>query len=137
MLAENMSSSLGDYELYLEVGEGADDDELDQYRRSLQGELNELDGINYVRQISAGEAPEGSRAIDMVVIGALAVALKQSGVFDAVVQVLKTWIENGARRKEKRKVVIKRPDGTMLQFDGYNLKEIRSSGDLPETSGKA
>jgi predicted histidine transporter YuiF (NhaC family) len=99
--------------------------------------LKELEGVTRVEQISAGKAPEATRAIDLVVIGGLAVALKQSGVFDAVVQVLKAWIESGNRRKEKRKVVIKRPDGTVLQFDGYSLKDVGGFGGLPVTDGKA
>ena len=121
-----MSSNADNYEIYLQVPEGADDQELDEHRLNLQRELNEVDGVDRVDQISAGQAPENARAIDLVVIGALAVALKKSGAFDAIVSVLKTWIESGNRRKEKRKVVIKRPNGTMLEFDGYSLKEISS-----------
>jgi hypothetical protein len=73
----------------------------------------------------------------LVVIGGLAVALKQSGVFDAVVSMLKAWIESGNRRKEKRKVVIKCPDGTMLQFGGYSLNEIGNFGDSSDSRRKA
>jgi hypothetical protein len=58
-------------------------------------------------------------------------------VFDAVVSMLKSWIESGNRRKEKRKVVIKRPDGTVVEFDGYSLKEIGGFGDLADAGGKA
>jgi Effector Associated Constant Component 1 len=119
-----MSTNADSYELYLQVPEGADDEELDSQRRNLQRELNELDGVDRVDQISAGKAPDNARAIGLVIVGALAVALKKSGAFDAIVSVLKAWIESGNRRKEKRKVVIKRPDGTMLEFDGYSLKEI-------------
>jgi hypothetical protein len=132
-----MSNRAEHYELYLAVGGGADDEERDQYRRALQRELNELEGVARIDQISAGRAPEGTRAIDLVVIGGLAVALKQAGVFDAVVSILKTWIESGNRRKEKRRVVIKRPNGAILQFDGYSLKEIGGFGDLPDTGGNA
>jgi hypothetical protein len=119
-----MSSDAGSYELYLAVPEGADDQELDEHRRNLQRELNELDEVDRVDQIGAGKAPDNARAIDLVIVGALAVALKKSGAFDAIVSVLKAWIERGNRRREKRKVVIKRPDGSMLEFDGYSLKEI-------------
>jgi hypothetical protein len=132
-----MSNGAEHYELYLVVGGGAEDEEIDQYRRNLQRELNEVEGVARVNQLSAGKAPEGTRALDLVVIGGLAVALKQSGVFNAVVQVLKTWIESGNRRKEKRNVIIKRPDGTVLQFDGYTLKEIGGVSDLPGTGAKA
>lgn len=119
-----MSSDPGSYELYLQVPEGADEQELDEHRLNLQRELNEIDGVDRVREISAGKAPENTYAIDLVVIGALAIALKKSGAFDAIVQVLKSWIESGNRRKEKRRVVIKRPDGAVVEFDGYSLKEI-------------
>jgi hypothetical protein len=132
-----MSNGAEHYELYLEIGDSADEEERDQHRRNLQRELKELEGVTGVEQISAGKAPEGTRAIDLVVIGGLAVALKQSGVFDAMVQVLKAWIESGNRRKEKRKVVIKRADGTVLQFDGYSLKDVGGFGGLPVTDGKA
>jgi hypothetical protein len=131
-----MSNDAEQYKLYLEVGGDADHEQLDQYRRNLQRELNGLDGVTRIDQISADTAPEGARAIDLVVIGGLALALKQAGVFDAVVSILRTWIESGNQRKEKRKVVIKRPDGTMLEYDGFSLKEIGSFGDPSGTGGK-
>lgn len=121
-----MSSDADNYELYLQIPEGGDDQELDEHRRILQKELSDVDGVDRVREISAGKAPENARAIDLVVIGAVALALKKAGAFDAVVSVLKTWIESGNRRKEKRKVVIKRPNGTVVQFDGYSLKDVSS-----------
>jgi hypothetical protein len=48
-----MSNGAGNYELYLAVGGGADDEEVDEYRRALQWELNELEGVARVDQISA------------------------------------------------------------------------------------
>jgi hypothetical protein len=128
-----MSNGADHYELYMQVG-GADEEERDQSRRNLQRELNELEGVTRTEQISLGRAPESTRAIDLVAIGALALTLKQAGVFDAVVAVLKTWIERGNQRKQKRKVVIKRPDGTILEYDGYNLKEIGDSSGLTGTA---
>jgi hypothetical protein len=68
------------------------------------------------------------------VTGGIALALKQADVFEEVENVIKEWIKRGEQRREKRKVVIKGPDGTMLQFVGYGLKEI---GDLPDIGGKA
>jgi len=43
-----MSNGANHYELYLAVGGGADDEELDQHQRNLQRELNELDGVTRV-----------------------------------------------------------------------------------------
>lgn len=127
-----MSNGAEQYELYIEIG-GADEEERDWSQRNLQRELHELEGVIQAEQISVGKAPEGTRAIDLVVVGALALTLKQAGVLDAVVAVLKTWIESGNQRKEKRKVVIRRPDGAMLEFDGYSLKEIGDFGGLADT----
>jgi Effector Associated Constant Component 1 len=131
-----MSNVTEKYELYL-AASGATDEQLDEERRNLQRELNELDDVEGVKQISAGTAPANARAIDLVIIGGLALALKQAGVFDAVVNVLKEWIEQGNRRKERRKVLIKRSDGTVLEFDGYSFKEIRELGDVPGAGGKS
>jgi hypothetical protein len=115
-----MSNGAEHYELYLVVDGGADEEELDRQRIQLQTDLNDLDGVtpNF-----GGQGPGGCQGIDLVVIGGLAVALKQAGVFDAVVQVLKAWVERGNQRKEKRKIVIKRPDATVL--DGERSVSIR------------
>jgi hypothetical protein len=126
-----MSSDVGHYELYFAVDGGCDENTLDQYRRTVQNELKELDGVDRIAQISKGEPHEGARSDTLVEIGALAFALKQSGAFDAVVQILKSWIESGNRRREKRKVIIKRPDGTVIEFDSYSLKEIGAIDRLP------
>jgi hypothetical protein len=125
---------MSEYELQLVVEADITDDELDQHRRTLQAELNALDDVATAGQISVGKAPDGSRAEDLLLLGAIAVSLKQAGVFDAIVSVLKTWIETGNRRKEKRKVIIKRPDGATLQFDGYSLKEIEGLRTTNETA---
>jgi hypothetical protein len=136
VIAAVMNHDVENYELYLAVSDG-NDEELDEQRVYLRRDLCELEGVIGVKQISAGDAPENARALDLLVVGGLALALKKAGVFDAVVKVLKVWIESGNRRKEKRKVVIKRPDGTMLEFDGYALKEIDGLGDLPAIGAKA
>lgn len=128
-----MSNGTEQYELYLAASK-ADQEELDEQQRKLRRELNDVNGVTAITQISAGTAPENARAIELAVIGGLAVTLKQAGVFAAVVAVLKTWIESGNRRKEKRKVVIKCPDGTVKEFDGYSLKEI---GDFSTSASTA
>jgi hypothetical protein len=131
-----MGNGAEHFELYL-AASAANDEELDEQRRNLRRELNELEGVTEVNQISAGDAPENARALDLVIVGGLALALKKAGVFDAVVQVLKAWIVTGNQRKEKRKVIIKRPDGTMLEFDGFGLKEISGFGGAPGAGSKA
>jgi hypothetical protein len=126
-----MSNDACQYELYLSIEGDVDDSELDQQQIYLRNELKELNGIGDVNQIKIGKLPPGARAVELVAIGALAVTFKQAGVFDAIVSVIKSWIEHGNRRKEKRKVVVKRPDGTMLEFDGYSLKDIEGFEGAP------
>ena len=104
-----MSNDVGHYELYFAVDGGCDENTLDQYRRTVQNELKELDGVDRIAQISKGEPPEGARSDTLVEIGALAFALKQSGAFDAVVQILKSWIESGNRRKKNGKSSLSAP----------------------------
>lgn len=47
-----MSADADNYELYLQVPEGADDQELDEHRRNIQRELGDIDGVDRVREIS-------------------------------------------------------------------------------------
>ena len=115
-----MSDCTACFDLYLQIVGGGGEEELDRHQRSMQREVNEVDGVTGVGQIPAGKAAENAWAIDLGVIGCLAVALRQACAFDVVV--------SGNRRKEKRRVGIKWPDATVLQFDAYSLKEVLGLG---------
>ena len=71
--------------------EGGDPAELDELTRQLRAEVNELD-VDSVEQVSAGQAPEGTKAFDMAALGQLAVTLAPSLV-PPLFELLKSWVE--------------------------------------------
>jgi hypothetical protein len=108
-MSENSST------LIVEVSvEGGDPVELDELTRQLRAEVNELD-VNSVEQVSAGQAPEGSKAVDMAALGQLAVTLTPSLV-PPLFDLLKSWVE----RKPSTPVKITVKSGrksTQIEYD--------------------
>lgn len=108
-MSENSST------LIVEVSvEGGDPVELDELTRQLRAEVNELD-VNSVEQVSAGQAPEGSKAVDMAALGQLAVTLAPSLV-PPLFDLLKSWVE----RKPSTPVKITVKSGrksTQIEYD--------------------
>ena len=108
-MSENSST------LIVEVSvEGGDPVELDELTRQLRAEVNELD-VESVEQVSAGQAPEGSKAVDMAALGQLAVTLAPSLV-PPLFDLLKSWVE----RKPSTPVKITVKSGrksTQIEYD--------------------
>jgi hypothetical protein len=71
--------------------EGGDPVELDELTRQLRAEMNELE-VDSVEQVSAGQAPGGTKAVDMAALGQLAVTLAPSLV-PPLFDLLKSWVE--------------------------------------------
>lgn len=85
-MSENTST------LFVELSvDGGDPAELDELTRQLAGEVNDLN-VEQVEQVSAGDAPEGSKALDMAAIGELAVTLAPS-LIGPLFDLLKSWVE--------------------------------------------
>jgi hypothetical protein len=84
-----MSSALA-----IELSEaGSDPARLDELTNRLREELLDLD-VDDVERVSAGEAPAGTRAIELAAIGALLVTMQQSGVLVAkVVNTVREWLK--------------------------------------------
>jgi hypothetical protein len=83
-------------ELQLDASDG-DAEELERLTRQLRGQLEELD-VDAVEPISGGRhAPEGTKAVDWVVIGGLVVRYGPAGV-SAVVRSVQAWVSRDARR---------------------------------------
>ena len=62
-------------ELLIELSvDNGDPAELDELTRQLRTEIEELN-IDAVEQVSAGVAPEGTKAVDLTAIGQMAVTL--------------------------------------------------------------
>ena len=94
--------------------EGDDPVELDELTRQLREEVNELD-VDSVEQVSAGPAPGGTKAVDMAVLGQLAVTLAPTLV-PSLFDLLKSWVE----RKPSTPVKITVKSGrksTQIEYD--------------------
>jgi hypothetical protein len=72
--------------------DGADAERLDAVTRTLRRELDELD-VERVSSLRVGEAPEGSRAIEIAAVGALLVTLGNSAsALGKVVGAIRDWL---------------------------------------------
>ena len=82
--------------------EDADPERLDQLSSALRRELLDL-GVDDVDRVSGGEAPPGTRALDVAAIGVLLVAFQESlPVISGIVGVVRAWLASagGARAVE-------------------------------------
>jgi hypothetical protein len=80
--------------LAIELSEaGADPARLDELTTLLRDELLDLD-VDDVERVSRGEAPVGSRAIELAAIGALLVTMQESGELVArIVGTIREWLK--------------------------------------------
>ena len=88
--------------LLLDAGADAGAEELDQLTRQLRDELAELPEVQSADMLHAGAAPRGSKAIDPISLGALAVSILPSAV-PKLVDLLGGWLLRGENRKIKIK----------------------------------
>jgi hypothetical protein len=87
-MSENQAELL--IELSLEGGDG-DRTELDELTRQLRAEVEELN-IDSIDEVSAGVAPEGTKAADLTAIGQMAVTLAPA-IVPPLFDLLKSWVE--------------------------------------------
>ncbi len=79
-------------ELFIELSlEEGDISELDELTRQLRAEMEELN-VDSVKQVSAGVAPAGTKAVDFAAIGQMAVSLAPA-VVPPLFELLKSWVE--------------------------------------------
>ncbi len=97
--------------------EQGDQEELAQLTDALRQELLDLD-VDAVDRVSAGEAPPGSRAIDIAALGMLVVTLAKSEVLAAIVSAVATWLTG--RQQQTVKIEV---DGDVLELSGLPSKE--------------
>ena len=72
--------------------DGADADRIEEITGYLRRELNQLD-VEQVSRLPAGEAPEGSRAFEVMAIGGLLVTLGNSAqALGKVIGVVRAWL---------------------------------------------
>jgi Effector Associated Constant Component 1 len=85
---------VGELQIFLQTGEGSDDEELAAHTSKLRRRLLELD-VDDVRHATTGPPPEGARAAGMVEVGTLLVALAGTPhLLASVGQVLSSWMSS-------------------------------------------
>jgi hypothetical protein len=85
---------------------GSDPGRLDELTTRLRDELLDLD-VDGVERVSGGPAPDGSRAIELVAIGALLVTMQQSGELVAkVVNTIRAWLKRDPEPTRKVQITL-------------------------------
>ena len=99
--------------------EGADDERLDALTGYLRKDLLLLDVDDVQR--AAGEAPSGSRAVDVAALGALVVTLGSTatGLKD-VIATVRGWLSRGGSVRRTVKIEI---DGDVLELSEVSAAE--------------
>jgi hypothetical protein len=81
----------------IDPGLDLDSDETERLVTELRTELLQLD-VDAVQHLSGGEAPEGTRSIELIALGSLLVKLGP-GVITAVAGTLQAWLARDSHRK--------------------------------------
>lgn len=88
-------------EVLLEEGHEA---ELDELTRQLKAEVEDL-SVDSVEDVINGNAPDGTKALDITVIGQMAVTLAPT-IIPPLFELLKSWVERKPSTPVKIKVRI-------------------------------
>jgi hypothetical protein len=105
-------------ELSVDAGPGSDADELERLAGSLRAELLELD-VDAVEPATAGPAPDGTRAIEALAVGALVVRLVRSPeALAALARTVRAWL--GPRSDRRVRIEL---DGDVLELTGASDAE--------------
>ncbi len=115
----------------IELDEG-DDEELDALARQLASELGEQD-VESVMLARAGAAPEGSKAAEVLTLGAVAVAVLPA-VLPKIVEFCQAWALRGQGRTVKFKGKV---GGQDIEFEGKaeDLQRVLSMLSSPPPAG--
>jgi hypothetical protein len=94
--------------------EDGDANELDALTRQLRAELEELD-VDSIEGVSAGSAPQGTKAVDMQMIGQMAIQLAPA-VVPPLFELLKSWVERKPSTPVKIRVKVGRKTA-QIEYD--------------------
>ncbi|NOT06042.1 MAG: hypothetical protein HOP27_15725 [Anaerolineales bacterium] len=79
-------------ELFIEVLlDGEDHAELDELTRQLKAEVEDL-SVDSVEDVTNGSAPDGTKALDITIIGQMVVTLAPA-IIPPLFELLKSWVE--------------------------------------------
>ena len=105
-------------ELSVDTGRGADAEELEQLASSLRTELLDLD-VDAVERARTKAAPEGARAVEALVAGAVLVRLvRNKDALSSVVKTVRAWL--GEHRQRRVRIEL---DGDVLELSGVSDEE--------------
>ena len=109
-------------EVLLELSEpGADAQRLDELASGLRRELLELD-VDDVSPASSGEAPEGTRGLELAAVGALVLVLKDSAsLVEQVVTTVRSWLRRAPEPESARAL--------KLTLNGHTLELTAATAD--------
>ena len=114
----SLKSHAADLELSIDAGPGADEDELERLARSLRAELLQLD-VDAVEPTATGPAPDGARAVEAIMVGALVVRLaRESESLSSLVRTIRSWLSGDAERRVRIEL-----DGDVLELSGSSDEE--------------
>lgn len=113
-----MASQQGELAAVLDAGPDSDAEELQELTQRLRGELLQLD-VDAVAFETEGEAPEGSKGLDLLAMGGLVVQFAlNSGVLKSVVDTTVAWL--GRQQARSVKLTL---DGDTLELTGVSSDE--------------
>ena len=102
----------------VDTGRGADAEELEQLASSLRTELLDLD-VDAVERARTESAPEGARAVEALVAGAVLVRLvRNKDALSSVVKTVRAWL--GENRLRRVRIEL---DGDVLELTGVSDEE--------------
>jgi hypothetical protein len=107
----------------VDVGSDADPEEVAEATLLLRRELLELD-VAAVELPSRGEAPPGTRAIELAAVGALVVTMARSQLLGSVLATVRAWLANSPRRTIRLEL-----GGDVLELNGVSAAEQRRLAD--------
>jgi len=105
--------------IHVAVGPDADAEEVAEATLQLRRELLDLD-VEAVELPRAGEAPPGTRAVELAALGALVVTVGQSPLLGPVVAAIRSWLASAPQRSIKLEL-----EGDALELTGLSSKEQR------------
>lgn len=94
--------------------EDADDARVELVTRYLREELVRID-VDAVSAVREGEAPDGSRGLDVAALGGLVVSLGGAQTVRAVVTAIRAWLRRSPQLPRTVRVEI---DGDVLELSG-------------------
>ena len=109
----------------VDAGADSDAEELAELTRRLRGQLLELD-VDTVEPATGGEAPAGSKGVELLAIGGLVIQFAmKSEVLKSVVDATTAWL--GRQQGRSVKLTL---DGDTLEVTGVSSDEQRRLVDL-------